>query len=325
MKAPYYEILKDEKFDEVSELIFRDKQPIHFVRRRNRFYDGQTALPVSDDEARGMFDYSRAKNLRTLNMNFYGWAKYLILFQSLFLISFGIILYWIFGGVLKNPNAETGTIILFIFVCCILGIVSGYLTYDYISKYLFLKKAFYKLDDLYVLFDIDGKPCSIEIRGKRVRILYRQTLYVLNKCKIKTIKDPLTIYCSYLNMFPQSALDIDKFVPDHSPALSEKELRAYHPITAGTYKCGECFSLSLTTRGVASKYWRIYKYIYDLDEENNLKTIYSAATESRRFRYYYITKSEIVGRGDIVKEELNNILNRNSDLKNLLENLYNFQ
>lgn len=86
MKAPYYEIEKDESFDDIANILLNDKQALHFVRRRSIFCEGQTSLKISDIEARQMFDNARSKWLKTLNMNFHGWAKYWLICQGFFLI-----------------------------------------------------------------------------------------------------------------------------------------------------------------------------------------------------------------------------------------------
>lgn len=322
MKAPFYEIDKDESFDDISKLVLNDKQSLHFVRRRNRFYEGQTLLRISDIETRKMFDDSNFKRLRTLNMGFHGWAKYWIYFQCMFLISLSVVIYWAVSGSMTNLNTEKlPTIIIFIALCCLLGFISIYLIVNYLRKYFFLKKAFFKLDDLYIIYDTNKLPCSIEVRGKQIRILYKQSLYIIYNKKIKQINNPLTIYCSYLNMFPQSALDIGKYITEHRAALSEKELAYQHPMVGTSYLANDCFTLSLTTYGVSSKEWRIYKYVFDLDKDNKLDIVYSAATESRRFRYYYVTRAEVVERGEIVYAELNKIINGNSYLKKLINEI----
>lgn len=122
-------------------------------------------------------------------------------------------------------------------------------------------------------------------------------------------------------MYPQSAVDIGSFIPEHRPPLTERE-KPFHPeMNGNSYVAGEKFSLSLTTYGVGSKDWRVYKYVFDFNKNNQLDVVYSASTECIRFRYYYITRAEVVGRGASVNVEVNKIINGNCCLKKLIHEI----
>ena len=70
-----------------------------------------------------------------------------------------------------------------------------------------------------------------------------------------------------------------------------------------------------SSRAARNKPLQFRKYLFEFDGEFQLRTIYSAANESFRFDFNYITKADLVQKGERAVRDLKNIVNCDSALK----------
>ncbi|MDE7329901.1 MAG: hypothetical protein K2N30_02230, partial [Clostridia bacterium] len=216
MKAPYFELQADEETKTAAGFVLADTRPVKFKRRR-ALNCLSTLFTVGDEHTRRCFDegkdtYKGAYNRRAYAKNV---AIYFVLFPALFLIFTVIFAAIIFLGTLQTAMAEIpALLVLFLIFWVVSGGSAVVLAAWRIYKGKYLKSAFYHLDVVYVVHAKSGAPCIICAEQNRVRVLYGEKLTVILKNGEQTETNPKKVYLAYLDMFPQSALDMGAFVKD---------------------------------------------------------------------------------------------------------------
>ncbi len=317
MKARNFEIVNDNDFDSVAKILLSDKTPLRFVRRR-AFSPATTDDILSDTAARSLFEKEAEKDLKIHNK----WVSTFVrdvcgmaFLWLVFLTLIGALIWFILNGTLTDiEENRLVAIIIFFAVLVLTGAASVFLTVFFICRDRYVKRTFYYLDDLFLVYDDRGNPCAVEIRDKQVRILYGGALYTVRGGKAKMTRKPLKIYRASLNMYTPAALDIKNFVIGLTPVSREKR-EEWGEIAASTSIGDTGVYLSLNARrnglhNVAVRVWGMHKILYELDTDFKLKTVYSAATESCFINYRYITRAEVVGRGSTVLQELKSVLKK---------------
>lgn len=310
MKARNYEIVKDGDFDGVAKTLLADTMPKRFVRRR-AFSPATTDDNLSDTAARNLFEKIAEKNLKTHNKWITTFVSDICGLAFLWLVFFslvGALIWFCLSGTLDEILKDGFFAIILFMVLFLTGAFAAFLTVFSICRDRYIKRTFYYLDDLYWFFDERGNPCAVEVRGNRVRILYDGALYTARMGKTKITRKPLAVYRASLNMYPPAALDISNFVSGLAPVGREKR-EELGEISASTHIGATGVYLSLNVRrngshNVAVRFWGIHKYLYELDTDFRLKTVYSAATESRWINYRYVTRAEVAVYGNAVLQEL---------------------
>lgn len=326
MRAVKFEIVKDGDCDDVAKTILSDKTPVHFVRRR-AFTPATTDDILPDNAARSLFEKTAEKDLKTHNKwvtSFVSDVCGLVFLWLVFLVLAGALVWFISDG--KFTDIErNASLIIFLTVLFLTGAASVFLTVFFICRDRYIKRTFYYLDDLYWVYDKGGKPCAFELRGGRVRILYGGILYTVFKGKTKITHKTKAIYRASLNMYSPAALDIDSFVSGLEP-VSRKKYGESGEVCASASIGDTCVYLSLNVRrnglhNVAVSAWGIRKFLYELDTDFNIKTIYSAATESCLINYRYVTRAEVTAGGSAVLRELRSTLNKFPQARKFLDGI----
>ena len=330
MKAPHFELKKDDDLDSVAKDILQNNTALHFTRRRNLMSDGSVLGFIVDSTTRYWFEDERESSLKRLNNPLSSFGNWLFA-PVMFLIFLSVIIYHLFLGNFTKPDADIGvTVLIFALAAILLGI-SVWSLIHYIRKYRFLKKAFTKMDDLFVVYDSDNVPCSVCVRDSVVKVLYKDTVYTVKNGKVKQSKKDNQLYRAYLNMLPWSVLDMDRFYPNERYRPTGRE--SFDPVITNTYilskeeKC--CISVNNTvlhsyrkghhssSHADRNKPLQFIKYLFEFDDNFQLNTVYSVANESFRFDFNYITKADLVQNGERALMELKNIVNCESGLKSL--------
>ncbi|MDE7373330.1 MAG: hypothetical protein K2N18_04625, partial [Clostridia bacterium] len=153
-----FEIEKSDDYENVVEIINADTEAKHFVRRR-------VYTPSSIDDDRVISEFEPRKYIRHRDG---GFIRALGSFLLSFLV-FGAMS--IYVGV-TAPDKLTDFIALFI-VAGFMGALFVVFLIMHLSEHAFMNST----DDLFILYDRFGTPCSVEIRKNRARVLYKDTLY----------------------------------------------------------------------------------------------------------------------------------------------------
>ena len=333
MKAPYFELKKDEDFDSVASNIIENSISLHFTRRRNILPGMAIFNTLRDEDARSWFDEGRERTLKRFNAPIKNFYKYFIM-PVAFLLVLSVIIYHAVVGTFTKSDYDIG-VMIFTFVLCFVNFaISVFSFLYYIRTYRFLKKSFIKMDDLYVVHDRGAVPCSVTVRGKITKVLYKNTLYTIKNGKIKSTTSDNYLYRAYLNMLPWAVLDLDKFYPNERYRIMKGE--NFKPVQTNTYIQGNKCCISLDNRvlyyyggrsqagmrgshAAVNRPLQFIKYLFEFDEDFQIETIYSAANESFRFGLEYITKASIANKGETALSHLKAIIHNN----NALEHLWN--
>lgn len=328
MKAPYFELKKDDDLDSVAKEILQNQTALHFTRRRNLMSDGSTLGIIVDSTTRFWFEAERESSLKRFNNPLSSFGNYLVA-PIVFLIILSAFIYDAVTGAFTSPDSDIGVLIVMIVFCVILFGVSVFSLVYYLRTYNFLKKAFIKMDDLFVVYDSENVPCSVCVRENTVKVLYKDTVYTVKNGKVKQSKKDNHLYRAYLNMLPWSVLDMDRFYPNERYHPTGRE--SFDPVITNTYilskeeKC--CISVNNTvlhsyrkghhssSHADRNKPLQFIKYLFEFDDNFQLHTVYSAANESLRFDFNYITKADLAGNGERAVRDLKNIVNSDSALK----------
>lgn len=317
MKTPYFELNKDKDFDSVARSIIDNKTALHFVRRRNILPENGIISTLLDNDARGLFEEGRERNLKTFNNPAKSMYKWLIV-PAAFLMLLSVIIYHAVAGTFAKSDYDVGIMVLTFGLCFITFGISLYSLIIYIRNFRFLKKSFFKMDDLYVIYDSKGIPCSICVRGKSIKVLYKNTIYTIKNNKIKGVTQDNAVYRAYLNMLPWAVLDFDKFYPNERHRITNGE--NFIPVQTYTYLLKDKYCLGLNntvfhsnfrkTHAAVNKPLQFTKYLFEFDENLQLQTLYSAANESFRFGLEYITKASIKEIGNTAVQELKELIGK---------------
>ena len=195
------------------------------------------------------------------------------------------------------------------------------------KEYRFVKSS----DELFIAYDGDGNPYAVEVGKRRIRVLYKDALYIIKGKRTKTVHSERELYYAYLNMFPQSALNIGKYL-DNSDRSMEPVL-----IPKIEYSADGCCTLSIGERGRvqrSGKHGRVHKYpllhhlhfckyIFTVNGELKLTSVHSAARESAAISHDILTLATVVERGDEALEALGKVAAKNCRLAEALGRIDN--
>lgn len=311
MSCPYFEIQKSEDFENVAEIIGADKEVKHFVRRRR-----YTPFDVSDSNIKLAFD----KDIRHSQSGYFGSLR---LFSIILPIVIVISIYVMIAAL---PENRLGLIAIPL-TAFGLGIIWGIFLICHLIEFAHIKTC----DDLFIAYDDEGNPYSVEISKKRIRVLHKDSLYVIKGNKIKKIHKERELYYAYLNMYPQAVLDMGKYL--------ENSDRYRKPVLIPKIEYlsdGYC-TLSFGERGSAQKlgkHGRVHqhpllqhlhfcKYIFTVNNELKLTSVYSAARENAVISYDALTLATVTESGDTAIETLRKIAGTNSQLEKTLKRIDN--
>lgn len=309
MSCPYFEIQKSEDFENVAEIIEADKEVKHFVRRRR-----YTPYDVSDGSIKSAFD----KDIRHCQS---GYFDVLRLFSVILPIMIAISIYVLLAA---SPENRLGLITIPLTAFGI-GIIWGIFLICHIIEFAFIKTC----DDLFISYDGEGTPFSVEISKKRISVLCKDLLYLIKGNKIKKINKERKLYYAYLNMYPQSVLDMGKYL-DNSDRYKIPVL-----IPETEYLSDGSCSLSLGERGPAQRcgkhgrghkytllqHLHFCKYIFTVNNELKLTSVYSAARENAVINYDALTLATVTESGAAAIETLRKISGENRRLGQVLKNI----
>lgn len=200
MGCPYFEIQKSEDYENIASIIIADKETKHFVRRRR-----YTQRCANDDGIRSAFD----KKIRHSQSGFFeGLRFFLIVFPLMIAVSICVM-------VTATPENMTGLIAVPL-TALLIGIIWGIFLICHIIEFSFVTSG----DRLFIAYDGEGNPYSVEVGEKLIRVLYQNLLHVIKGKRIKKINNERKLYYAYLSMFPQSVLSMEKYV-DNSDRSTE--------------------------------------------------------------------------------------------------------
>ncbi|MBD5131365.1 MAG: hypothetical protein HDT28_02045 [Clostridiales bacterium] len=309
MGCPYFQIQKSEEFDNIAEIIGADKEAKHFVRRRR-----YTPFDVSDGSIKSALD----KNIRHSQSGYFdGLRIFSIIFPLMVVIS-------IYAMIAAEPENRMGLIAIPITTFG-LGVIWCIFLICHVMEFNFVKSC----DDLFIAYDGEGNPYSIEVCKKRIRVLYKDSLYVIKGNKIKTIRNERKLYYTYLNMFPQSVLDMGKYVDN-----SNREMEPILSPSIEYLPDGGC-ALSLGERGfvqISGKHGRVQKYpllhhlhfckyIFTVNNELKLTSVYSAARENAVISHDALTFAKVTESGNAAMDTLRKTAEANILLGKILNDI----
>ena len=173
-------------------------------------------------------------------------------------------------------------------------------------------------DELYVLYAKCGLPLCVSLTEKHARILYGNIYYTVTAKKVKCCRNPRKLYLAYLDMLPQSALDMGAFVSERKQYFLAPEKCAYDSVWTATAEVGNETHLSVNAAEAGVLIWKLYKILFVLDKNCNIKTVYSAVGKACG---KYITRAEVTDTGEGALQRLYNKLDSFTKAKEILDNL----
>ena len=311
MSLPYFEIQNSDDFENIAEIIETDKEVKHFVRHRR-----YTPYNLGDDSIKSAFD----EKLRHSQSEYFDGLR---LFSIIFPIMLAISIYVMVGAL---PENRLGLIEIPI-TAFGFGILWGIFLICHVVEFSFIKAS----DDLFITYDGDGNFCSVEVGKKRIRVLYKDTLYVITDKKIKTIRKERKLYYAYLNMYPQAVLNMGKYVDNSdrrmTPVLIPKI--EYLPNGYCTLSFGERGSVQRSGRHFRVRkhpllnHLHFCKYIFTVNSELKLTSVYSAARENAVISYDALTFATVAESGSSAIESLRKFARFNNQLDKILNQIDN--
>lgn len=306
MSCPYFMIQKNKDFENFAEIIEADKEAKHFVRKRR-----YTPFDVSNSSIKSAFN----QHIRHSQS---GYFKGLRFFSIVFPIMIALSIYVMITAL---PENRSGLIAIPLTTLGV-GILWGIFLICHLIEFAFITTC----DHLFIAYNGAGSPYSVEISKQRVRILYKDTLYIIKGNKIKKINNERKLYYGYLNMYPQAVLDIGKYV-DNSDKDEEPVL-----IPKIEYLPDGCCSLSFGERGNAQRvgkhrgshryrllhHLHFCKYIFTVNAELKLISVYSAARENTVISHDALTLATVTESGNSAIESLRQIAISNSRIEKVL-------
>jgi len=176
----------------------------------------------------------------------------------------------------------------------------------------------FDFDELYVVYDKKGLPLCVSVNDVCTRVLHADSLFQINANKLNVTRNPRALYFAYLDTYPRSALDMDEFVPQRKKYFLAPENCLYDSVwtavTEGENKT--YFSLNAAKSGVGI--WKLHKILFELDKNCRITTVYSAVGKTYG---KFITRADVVSRGEAVLTELEKIASSDSRLKEILQGL----
>lgn len=175
-----------------------------------------------------------------------------------------------------------------------------------------------KYGELFNIFDKNGLPICVSVNGDSARILHGENLFLITAGKIKVTHNPRKLYFAYLDMFPQSALNMSAFVSKRKQYFLAPENCLYDSVCTALTQ-GESktyFSLNAARAGV--QIWKLHKILFELDISRNIETVYSAVGKTYA---KFATCAEVVNCGEEALTELKKTAAFNPRLEELLEGI----
>lgn len=306
MSLPYFEIQKSDDFENIAEIIETDKEAKHFVRHRR-----YTPYNLGNDSIKSAFN----EKLRHSQSGYFDGLR---LFSIVFPIMLAISIYVMVAAL---PENRSGLIAIPI-TAFGLGILWGIFLICHVVEFSFIKAS----DDLFITYDGDGNFCSVEAGKKRIRVLYKGTLYVITGKKIKTVRKERKLYYAYLNMYPQAVLNMGKYVDNSDRSMTPVLIPNIE------YLQSRYCTLSFGERGAEQRSGRHFrvskhpllnhlhfcKYIFTVNSELKLTSVHSAARENAVISYDALTYATVTENGNCAIETLRRIADTNSQLKQVL-------
>lgn len=314
MSCPYFEIQKSEDYENIASIIIADKETKHFLRHRR-----YARLCESDEGVTSAFD----KKIRHSQSGYFmGLRFFSIIFPIMIAVSVLSLIYAL-------PEERLALIAIPI-TALLIGVVWAIFLSCHIIEFAFVKSY----DRLFIAYDGDGNPYSVEISKKRIRVLHRDTLYVIKGKKIKKIRKEKQLYYAYLNMFPQSVLNMEKYVDN-----SDKSAKPVIIPSITNFNDGRC-TLSFGKIEYSSpqnlsagfdnfcpksllRHLHFYKYIFTVNNNLQLISVYSAARENAVITYDVVTFAQLTESGNAATKALKELAATNNLLKNVLNKIEN--
>jgi len=306
MAVPKFEIRHDGESRAVADIMIADSEPKHFVRRRTYAPGG-----FPDNFPGSAFD----KKAR-LSQSVY--FRCMRVFAIVFAAALAASVYFAVAA----ENAAEG--VMLYLTAFALGVMFAVFLSLFIAEYSFVNST----DDLFVFYDGGGAFCSVEIKKDRARVLYNNVLYVIGRGKVKTVRNERKLYCAYLNMFPVSVLQPEKYF------ISSGSDRTLVVDSSGRY--GENGSCSLLPCAYGTTNGREYvppylirqlnfgKYVFTLDGEMKFAAVCSTARESAVVGCDILTVSELKERGAAALKTLKARVAADKTLETALSGIVSF-
>lgn len=311
MSCPYFEIQKSEDFDNIAEIIKTDKEVKHFIRRRR-----YAPFDLSNNSIKSAFD----KNVC------HSQSGYFRVLCLLSVVSFIMIAISIYVMVATSPKERVGLVAIPLIafgICALFGIF----LFCHLKEFIFIKSC----DDLFIAYDGKGNPYSVEISKQHIRVLHKNSLYIIKGKKIKRICKERKLYYAYLNMYPQAVLDLGQYL-DNSDRYMEPVL-----IPQIKYSSDGCCSLSIGERGSSQRrgkhnkthvhpllqHLHFCKYLFIINNELKLISVYSAATENAVINFDALTFATVTESENSAIKSLIKIASSNNQLEKILKQIDN--
>lgn len=306
MGCPYFEIQKTDEFDNIAEIITADRQSRHFIRRRT-YSPSKLA-----DTNRVMHEFNYA-DVRHKDGTFVTPLKVMGGVSAVMIIISGIFLVGVEPSKVLDGLAIYLTALLFI-------ALFGVFLYCHLKEQAFVKTVAH----LFILYDSAGEPYSVEIQGKRIRVIYKGRLFVIKRGKAKEVKSMRLRYYAYLNLYPQSVLDMGRFLDNSDKSYSAVLVPTVTYTDDGsgvlTLDC-HYFNNGYTSPTCWDKHTQFLKYVFVVDKNLNLSAVYSAAREDALISDDILTKAEEVSRGQAAEDDLKFYVYRYKALEKILEEI----
>ncbi len=175
-----------------------------------------------------------------------------------------------------------------------------------------------KYGELFNLVDKNGLPICVWVNGDSARVLHAESLFQITAGKIKITHDPRKLYFAYLDMFPQSALNMSAFVPERKQYFLAPENCLYDSVTTALTQGESQTYFSLNAARVGVTIWKLHKILFELDNCRNVQTVYSAVGKTYG---KYATRAEVVNCGEEALSQLKLTAAFNPRLEELLEGI----
>lgn len=302
MGCPYFEIQKTDDFGNIAEIISADKLPKHFIRRR-------TYASAKNSDVNGVmreFDYV---GVRHKDGTFITPLKTMGVVSAIMLIISGVFVAY---NILDGLGIYLTTLLF--------PALFGVFLYCHLKELAFVKTVAH----LFILYDSEGEPYSVEIHGKRIRVIYKGKLFVIKRGKAKEVKSMRLRYYAYLNMYPQSVLDMGRFLDNSDKSYSAVLVPSVTYFEDGrgvlTLDCRH-FNNDSTSSIYMDKHTQFSKYIFVVDKDLRLNAVYSAAREDALISDRILTKAEVISAGQAAGDDLKFYVYRNKALEKILKEI----